>query len=187
MKISDLPEAKSLTMDSIIPIVQNGATHKISLANLPVYLNNLFDSTQDTINSHWQKLIREFLSPPSINKLESKIKNNTGFPKIDSYFTENTYNIEVALPGVEFEDIDVEVFDQGDSKFISISGNLKQIEGNLKFQWRELKRGNFSRNEILPDNIQGDVVAVFNNGLLKLTWNLKNIKKNSKKVKISSE
>ena len=87
---------------------------------------------------------------------------------LDMYETEDNVVVELSVPGVEPEDIQVRVV-----------GNRLTIEGELKAEHKtedkdyvlqERRYGRFYRAVALPEHVKaGDAQAEFENGVLKLT------------------
>lgn len=89
-------------------------------------------------------------------------------PHVDACETENGYEIEVALPGIRKEDINID-FQEGR---LTISGERKfeKQEGDGKrYQILETQYGSFSRTFYLPDNVNPDQIAArMENGMLQV-------------------
>ena len=87
-------------------------------------------------------------------------------PHVDACETANSYEIEVALPGIRKEDINID-FQEGR---LSISGERKfeKSEGDGKrYQMLETQYGNFTRTFYLPDNVNPDQIkARLEDGIL---------------------
>ncbi|MBD2721090.1 Hsp20/alpha crystallin family protein [Hymenobacter sp. BT189] len=86
-------------------------------------------------------------------------------PKVDTYETEKSYDIEAALPGLKQEDIKVN-FDQG---CLTISGERKfekETDGR-QYHRVESSYGSFTRSFQLPGAADpGKIDASFDNGVL---------------------
>lgn len=107
------------------------------------------------------------------------------YPKVDIVDYDDSVVIEAEIPGLNKEEVSVEVQDD----ILTISGQkLKQAESKEtgKYIRRELKHSSFKRSFTLTDVINKDSLqAKFENGLLKIT--LKKVKptvSTSKKIKI---
>ncbi|HLJ83517.1 MAG TPA: Hsp20/alpha crystallin family protein [Candidatus Eremiobacteraceae bacterium] len=88
-------------------------------------------------------------------------------PAIDLYNKDGKYNVEVALPGLDKKDIEIQV--EGNSLTISGKYATEQVEKEKKYQYREMRRGSFSRSVSLPEDIDADkVTAEFDKGILKI-------------------
>lgn len=90
------------------------------------------------------------------------------YPKVDVIQYENSIVIEAEIPGVEKEDINIELSDS----VLVISGQKRKttdyIEGEIVH--KELKKSSFSRSFKLGPNLKPDAIdAKFKNGLLTVT------------------
>lgn len=86
-------------------------------------------------------------------------------PKVDTYETETSYDIEAALPGISQEDVKVN-FDQGR---LTISGERKfeQERHDRRYHMMESSYGSFYRSFQLPQAADPSKIdASFDNGVL---------------------
>lgn len=93
-----------------------------------------------------------------------------GAPSIDVRETENTYEIEADLPGVDEDDINVELADN----VLTLRGEKRyeRDDEDRKGGYHVMERsyGSFARSIPLPFDVDPDAVeAVFKNGVLKLS------------------
>ncbi|NHE56268.1 Hsp20/alpha crystallin family protein [Cyclobacterium plantarum] len=100
----------------------------------------------------------------------NKTNWNTAYvPMVNIIETNEDYRIQVGLPGMEREDIKVEL----DNQVITVSGNMDQhqqrdSEGN-QYVLREFNYHSFSRSFQLPDTVNAEGIdASFNQGMLTL-------------------
>ena len=101
-------------------------------------------------------------------------------PSVDIAETDNSFEIQVALPGVKKSDVNIEV----DNDQLTISGERKFESENKEknFHSRESYYGKFSRTFTLPDLINVEKIdAKQEDGILKVTLP-KDEKKASKKL-----
>jgi len=87
---------------------------------------------------------------------------------MDMYETNGNLNLDIDLPGLNPEDVDVTVHDNR----LTIKGEYKAAEegerGNVHF--RERRYGKFQRSVTLPTSVDTDAAeAEFRDGVLKLT------------------
>jgi HSP20 family protein len=90
-------------------------------------------------------------------------------PSMDLYNKEGSYVVEMALPGLDKKDVNIDV----EGNCLTISGkyskDLEETEKAKRYHYRELRRGSFSRSVTFPENIDpAKVVASFEAGLLKV-------------------
>ena len=87
---------------------------------------------------------------------------------MDMYETNGNLNLDIDLPGLNPEDVDVTIHDNR----LTIKGEYKVAEegekGNVHF--RERRYGKFQRSVTLPTSVDTDAAeAEFQDGVLKLT------------------
>ncbi|MEX0995240.1 MAG: Hsp20/alpha crystallin family protein [Balneolaceae bacterium] len=131
----------------------------------------------DIFGSNFSDVLDEFF------KDAVSSRRRTFVPKIDVSETEKQYEIEVQLPGMKREDINVQLEDGR----LNISGERK-VENETKdktFHKVESSFGSFTRSFQLPDNIdQESVKAAYENGILTITID-KSEEKAKKQISIS--
>jgi HSP20 family protein len=97
-----------------------------------------------------------------------------GFPSeehqlaLDVRSTDDTYEVDAALPGMKPEDVNISVL--GDT--LSINGSLKEEQStdDQGYTYREIRRGSFSRTVTLPTTVKADAAtATFEDGMLHLS------------------
>eukprot|EP01035_Chromulina_nebulosa_P028465 gene28465-37573_t len=98
------------------------------------------------------------------------MENNTSFfrPSVDVKETETSFELAFTLPGLEKEDVKIELKDNR----LTVSGERKmeKEENNTRYHRVETHYGSFSRSFMLPENVNADAIeAVFKNGILTLT------------------
>jgi HSP20 family protein len=87
---------------------------------------------------------------------------------MDMYETDENLNLEVDLPGLNPEDIDITI----DNGSLTVKGEYSEDDegtrGNVHF--RERRHGKFRRSVSLPKSVDADAAqAKFQDGVLKLT------------------
>lgn len=84
-------------------------------------------------------------------------------PAVDVEETEDAFVVEAELPGVEREDVDIELV--GDE--LLIRGEIKERERQGIIRRRTRRTGRFEYRIVLPDHVAGDQVqARLDNGIL---------------------
>jgi HSP20 family protein len=86
-------------------------------------------------------------------------------PKVDVIETAGQYELSLAIPGIERENVSIEL----EKNMLKISGEKHQrkLQEGEKFHQVENQYGKFSRTFNLPENVNKDAVeASFNNGVL---------------------
>ncbi len=89
-------------------------------------------------------------------------------PRVDIVENEKAYEIHVAVPGMNKEDIQLEIKDN----FLTVSGERKFETEKKEANWHSIETqfGSFSRSFSLPENIDGAKInAKYNNGILEVT------------------
>lgn len=104
-------------------------------------------------------------------------------PGIDISETENQFRISAELPGMNKEDISIDL----ENGRLSISGerSFKNEEDGETFHRIETQYGSFNRSLQLPDSVDEESIkASYENGLLNITID-KNADKVKKQIEIS--
>lgn len=108
-----------------------------------------------------ERLFENFLSDTFFSSLYG-----AGDIKVDVRENEKEYIVEAELPGINKEEINVELRD--DNLTISVERNEIINEEREGFIKRERKSGSYSRTFYIPDVKQKEVKAKYENGLLTL-------------------
>ena len=88
-------------------------------------------------------------------------------PAMDLYFKDGTYIAELALPGIDKKDVDIEI--EGKRQTVSGKFAYQEKEDDKRYHYRELRRGSFVRSMTFADDIDpAKVTASFERGLLKI-------------------
>ena len=104
-------------------------------------------------------------------------------PKVNTRETEDNYHIEVELPGVKKEDVDIKV----DGNVLTISGerNVREEVKDEDYHKVESRYGLFSRSFTLPERVDtSNIEAEFINGILEIAIPKLKIDTSSKKIEI---
>jgi len=95
------------------------------------------------------------------------IRGVSNVPAVNILENENAYSLELAVPGLQKEDIDINL----DQQHLSISGH-KKAESERKeehYTRREFSYESFNRAFVLPDSVDADQIeANYQDGLLKV-------------------
>jgi len=104
-------------------------------------------------------------------------------PKINTRETEDTYSIEVELPGVLKENVNIQV----DADVLTISGERIIKEGIKEEEYRKVESnyGNFSRAFTLPKRVDtSKIEATFELGILEVSIPKKELVDTSTRIEI---
>lgn len=126
----------------------------------------------DEFEREWFKTVDNFFQPSHVSELRNRLKNNSNYPKWDVYSTDDSYRIQASVPGVNPEDLKVEIFTDDTTRYVRLSGQMSEEhqERGATWQVKELKRGAFSRVDPLPDGLDGDPEARIKDGIVTLCW-----------------
>lgn len=120
------------------------------------------------IEQHFNKFFDDFFrdQPHSFT-------SNSGFPKLNAYEKDDKFVLTVAVAGMSSEDLIVEVLPDN---CLLIKGKMTrhQVPTGSKVYLQELRGSAFERLVKLPEIIEGDPEAFLKDGILILTFNLKN-------------
>jgi len=122
-----------------------------------------------------------------INSVEKRVENSAELvdfiPKVNTREGENAYHIEVELPGIKKEDVDVKV----DGNVLTISGERK-LKNEVKeedYHKVESRYGKFSRSFTLPEKVDVEhIQAEADNGIVEIIIPKLTIDTSSKKIEI---
>ncbi|GAB3299965.1 Hsp20/alpha crystallin family protein [Hymenobacter humi] len=148
------------------------------MTNIQRYQDSFFNVTPNRLSTMLDRFFTEAL--PSGTQM-------TRFtPKVDTYETDKSYNIDAVLPGVKEEDVKVN-FDQG---YLTISGERKFENERNERQYHvvESSYGSFQRSFQLPNAAEAEKIeATFNNGVLHVEVPKTEQKRTQKQIPIKSE
>ena len=116
--------------------------------------------------SGFRNLVDEFFNRNIAENFGSDFLNNT--PSINVIESESDYKIEVAAPGLDKGDFEVNV----DKGYLSIAAKKEQSEEvkDGKYTRREFNYSTFNRSFQLPEHVQADNIAAnYANGVLTIT------------------
>jgi len=108
---------------------------------------------------HFSDIMDEFFNEAIANR------SSTFTPSINISETEDQFSIEVEIPGMKKEDININI----ENNRLTISGERKQKaeEDGRRFHRVETTYGSFERSFQLPDHIDEESIeASYKNGLL---------------------
>ncbi|MFI5322354.1 MAG: Hsp20/alpha crystallin family protein [Thermodesulfobacteriota bacterium] len=94
--------------------------------------------------------------------------NGTWHPSVDVYEKENGYVLKAELPGVNKEDIKLDIT----NKTLTLKGEKKFEEKNEKENYVRIERsyGSFTRTFALPDKVETEnIKATYKEGVLEIT------------------
>lgn len=124
----------------------------------------------DSIHNELNNFLRDtFLHPSFSNPLDIK-KNSIWRPAVEIKQNDKEYKVKVQLPGVEKDDIEVEL----DNDFMTISAKIEEEkeqkeekEKNEKFHTCEFRYGRYQRTISFDQPIKSDEAeAEYKNGVL---------------------
>ena len=108
---------------------------------------------------------------------------NQTFPAVNTIEKDNQYLLEIAVPGMDKKDFEIEI--QNDLISISsISKQEKEVKDNLNYNRQEFNYNSFHRTFSLPNEVdQSKIKAIYSNGILTITLpKLKEVISKSKKL-----
>ena len=108
---------------------------------------------------------------------------NQTFPAVNTIEKDNQYLLEIAVPGMDKKDFEIEI--QNDLISISsISKQEKEVNDNLNYNRQEFNYNSFHRTFSLPKEVdQSKIKAIYSNGILTITLpKVKEVISKSKKL-----
>ncbi|WP_242923538.1 Hsp20/alpha crystallin family protein [Pontibacter liquoris] len=122
-----------------------------------------YNGMQDTMPNTFSAMLDRFFNE-SVNS-----RNFSDFtPHVDACETDKSFEIELALPGVKRDDINID-FQEGK---LTITGErrLEKKEDGRRYHMLETQYGAFSRTFYLPDNVNPDKIkARLEDGVLQVS------------------
>ena len=125
-----------------------------------------FESIHNELNNFLRDTVMGFSNPLTIKK------NSVWRPAAEIKQTENEYRVKIQLPGVNKEDIEVEL----DSDFLTITAKIEEDSeekeeksNNEKYHTCEFRYGKYKRTISFDSPIKPDeAIAKYNNGVLNI-------------------
>ncbi len=120
-------------------------------------------NTTDYAPATFSSLIDRFFNDSLTRSGESSF-----LPRVDIVENEKTYELHVAVPGMNKEDFQIEMKDN----FLTVSGERKFANEKKESNWHtiETQFGSFSRSFTLPENADASKIgARYNNGILEVS------------------
>ena len=127
----------------------------------------------DSIHNELNNFLRDTVINPAFSQHLAMKKVSTWRPAIEIKQSENDYKVKVQLPGVNKDDIEVEL----DNDFMTISAKIEeereekaQEEKNIKYHTCEFRYGKYKRTISFDHPIRSEEAeASYKNGVLTIT------------------
>ena len=124
----------------------------------------------DSIHNELNNFLRDTVINPAFSQQLSLKKVSTWRPAVEIKQSENDYKVKVQLPGVNKDDIEVEL----DNDFMTITAKIEeekeekeQKDKNMKYHTCEFRFGKYKRTISFDQPIRtDDAVAEYKNGIL---------------------
>ena len=134
-----------------------------------IFGENLFDDFFDDFDDFDRRIDRYLNGRHGVNR-ELYGKKARNMMKTDVRETDNSYELDIDLPGFKKDEINVQL----DNGYLSISAakglDKDEEKKNSKYIRRERYAGAMSRTFYVGDNLtQQDIKAKFENGILKIS------------------
>jgi HSP20 family protein len=139
--------------------------------------NDRMDDTPRSFSSMLDRFFNESLN------VRRQISDFT--PHVDAYETEDSFEIEVALPGMKEEEVNIDFHDGR----LTISGErrLQNEDRNKRYHMVESQYGSFSRSFQLPHNTDPEnIQADFEDGVLRVSVRKEEERPNRRQIQINS-
>lgn len=141
----------SFNLPSLRSIVEPSRRTKRSLDTIDTVFDDFFYNIDRPLS--------QFLLPKALQEY---------YPRMDVSETNSNYSIEVDLPGIKKEDVDIKL----DNNILHIKGHqeLDKERKDSNFYSRERFYGDFQRSVTLPSDVNSEQIdANFKDGVLTLT------------------
>ncbi len=109
-----------------------------------------------------------------------------GTPAVNSYLKDHTFYVEVEVPGVKREELDVSV----DGNMLTVSGERRANREAKDHDYlvRETHFGSFRRRLMLPEGADADrIQAICKNGILEISMPVGRKETGGRKIQIEGE
>lgn len=116
---------------------------------------------------NFNRLLTHFFDEPFFAPTEREIGGGTWAPRVDIYDTKDAFMIKAELPGVDKNDIKVDV----DGRLLTLRGERKseKEDKDNAFYRREMFFGSFERTFTLPEAVDPTAIkAEYKDGILHL-------------------
>lgn len=120
-------------------------------------------NTNEFVPTTFSALVDRFF-----NDTLTRSGGSTFIPKVDIVETPSAFEIQVAVPGLNKEDFNIELNDN----YLTVSGERKFSDEKKEKNYHAIEThyGSFSRSFALPENVDASKInAKYNNGILELT------------------
>lgn len=116
---------------------------------------------------NFNRMLTHFFDEPFFQNERQELMAKTWMPKVDIYDTKDAFIIKAELPGIDKNDIKVDV----DGRLLTLRGERKSEteEKENAYYRREMYVGTFERSFTLPEDIDpGLIKAEYKDGVLSL-------------------
>lgn len=123
------------------------------------------------VQQHFDKFFEDFFKGANLDSITA----TSGYPKMDVVVEGDEWVVKAALPGVQPENVKVEVIPDHTRKTLRISGKMSeqyQSPDDATYYVRELKMSAFQRQLSLPEWVEDDPQATIKDGILRLSWKM---------------
>jgi len=146
----------------VISAVSLRTKEEKKMKSLALYNPNTFENALSDFNRYFDSFFGDSILTPS-----GKILHYS--PAVDIQETENSYVMEMELPGFDEKNIEVNVDGSNLTIATKIEEKQEKKEENKNYILRERRRTTFNRSFQLPENADpSEVSAAFKNGILSL-------------------
>lgn len=127
----------------------------------------------DSIHNELNNFLRDTIINPAFSHQLNMKKVSTWRPAVEIKQSEKDYKVKVQLPGVNKDDIDIEL----DNDFMTITAKIEEEkeekeenEKNMKYHTCEFRYGKYKRTISFDQPIRADeAFADYKNGILNIT------------------
>jgi HSP20 family protein len=120
-------------------------------------------NANDFVPTSFSTLVDKFF-----NDSLARAGGSTFVPKVDIVETSEAFEVQLAVPGLNKEDFNIELNDN----YLTVSGERKFSNEKKEKSYHSIEThyGSFSRSFSLPENVDASKInAKYNNGILELT------------------
>ena len=129
-----------------------------------------------------ESIFDDFFGPSFMKPFIERSEFGNSFPSANIMEEENSYKIELAVPGIEKDNLNIDL----DDNLLRISAESKVEKNDEKFKVREFNYQSFRRSFKLPKEIDAEKIgAKYADGILSIEIPKLHVNENDKKKSIT--
>ena len=143
-------------------------------------MRNSICDPRDVVTNPFSSLtqtLKDLFRPLDLSDWSDPIWFKNDLPQSNAFVDGKNFIVESAVPGMDETNVSITVKDIDGSKYLEVEGKVTQTTEDVgktkKYDYREYRQTSFKRLFLVPENVTGEPTAVIKNGVLTITWPLK--------------